>query len=283
MKVPVHIARALQTLTRGERIPSSQVRHTVVNQMLEDGVLQKILLGAGKSVVVAGNPGALAQYIMNHYGISDLEAYIRLQVDEDATRADAVHVAGNSKVRSIRTFKGFLVQSIGAVQAVLHGEPVIVSPLHGTSWFIQDFEHFLPAGDVTIVGVENGENFQRIRAYGHLFANINPLFVSRYPQSQDLIRWLKKIPNQYLHFGDLDFEGIRIFIQEYHCHLQDRSQFFIPPETERLLQRYGNRALYAKQATTFQNVTLDAALERLIAMFHKYGKVLEQEVFIKEG
>jgi hypothetical protein len=138
----------------------------------------------------------------------------------------------------------------------------------------------MPGEDVTIIGIENGENFQRIKEYGHLFAGLNPLFVCRYPQSRDLIRWLQVIPNNYVHFGDLDFEGIRIFLTEYRRHLGDRVRFYVPVETEALLQQYGNRELYINQRGAFGNEELDSELNSLIALFHKYRKVLEQEVFI---
>lgn len=39
---------------------------------------------------------------------------------------------------------------------------------------------------MTVVGVENGENFCRIRSQKYLFGDNKVLFVSRYPQSADL-------------------------------------------------------------------------------------------------
>ena len=45
------------------------------------------------------------------------------------------------------------------------------------------------------------------------------LFVCRYPQSNDLIKWLQSIPNRYLHFGDLDFAGINIYLNEFKKYL----------------------------------------------------------------
>ena len=67
-----------------------------------------------------------------------------------------------------------------------------------------------------VVGVENGENFCRIRSQKYLFGDNKVLFVSRYPQSADLREWLIKIPNRYIHFGDFDLAGICIYQSEFY-------------------------------------------------------------------
>jgi hypothetical protein len=280
MKIPFALARVLKLLIQGERVPASQLRHPSIKQMLDDGVLLKQSLGAAKALIAAANSKALAQYIQNHFGIIDLDAYILLESNANISRTDAVLASGDSKLRQVRTFRGFPVQTLSSIEAAINGQRIVVAPVEGTSWFIERYENFVPAPDVTIIGIENGENFQRIREYGTMFLPFNPLFVCRYPQSGDLIQWLKSIYNNYLHFGDLDFAGIKIYLHEFHCHFPDRARFFIPDETESLLQLYGNRELYQRQRESLNNVILDNELLQLTALFHKYGKVLEQEVFI---
>ena len=39
---------------------------------------------------------------------------------------------------------------------------------------------------------------------------------------------MKSIPNNYLHFGDFDLAGIGIYVNEYKCHLSNKSSFYIP-------------------------------------------------------
>ena len=67
--------------------------------------------------------------------------------------------------------------------------------------------------DITIVGVENSRNFRHIEEQKYLFKDISPLFISRYPQNQnkDFIKWMKSVPNDYIHFGDFDISGIGIY------------------------------------------------------------------------
>ncbi|MEJ5960819.1 hypothetical protein [Pedobacter immunditicola] len=105
----------------------------------------------------------------------------------------------------------------------------------------------------------------------------------RYPQGQskDLIKWLQKIPNPYLHFGDFDFAGIGIYLHEYKRFLLDRAHFFIPSHLETLIAKVGSRRLYDVQKISFKfDQTTEPALLRTIELIHKYKKGLEQEALI---
>ncbi|GHT75088.1 hypothetical protein AGMMS50262_09440 [Bacteroidia bacterium] len=110
--------------------------------------------------------------------------------------------------------------------------------------------------------------------------------VSRYPQNQskDLLKWLQIIPNKYLHFGDFDFAGIGIYLNEYKKHLGNKASFFIPENIEQILEIYGNKELYNNQKINFNEENLtEENLKQLIPLIHKYKKGLEQEIFIKES
>jgi hypothetical protein len=136
---------------------------------------------------------------------------------------------------------------------------------------------------VVIVNVENSENFSQIARQRHLFEGISTLFVSRYPQNQnkDLLRWLQGIPNSYLHFGDFDFAGINIYLNEYKRSLGKQAKFFIPANIEELIVRYGNRALYDYQKPNFQLSEIEEpGIHELSLLLHRYKRGLEQEALI---
>lgn len=219
--------------------------------------------------------------MLNHFGISDLADYLEKLSSEELTRSESVAISGNSKLRSIRTFKGFLVNSYTPVEAILHSKRIVVQPNEGSFTFIYNYETFVPDTAVTVVGIENPENFRKIANQQYLFKDIQPLFVSRYPQSNDLVKWLQSVPNHYIHFGDLDFAGIQIYLNEYKRHLNGKASFFIPANTEELLQKLGNRDLYNKQQHLANNSYNDKGIDEMVKLFHKYKKVLEQEVFIR--
>lgn len=156
----------------------------------------------------------------------------------------------------------------------------------GSAFFVNDFTHFSIPNDVIVIGVENPENFFRIREQRYLFDRHFPtkkiLFVCRYPQESktDMLSWLTGISNKYVHFGDFDFYGIKIFLQEYKKTLLDRASFFIPYDIENRIRK-GNSKLYQEQYLCNTSLVCnDDRLTSLLGLFDKYAKVYEQEGYI---
>jgi hypothetical protein len=286
MMMPLHIAQKLQALAEpGTMLSASLMRHPVVDKLLADGILQKRQLSNSKSKYFLPDAAALKDYLQNQFTIGNLDEYVSKLKREDMTRGDAVEISGDSKLKGIRSFTGFLANVLEPMGCTMAGAPFLLNPLPGCFTFISDYAQFVPHPSYTIVGIENQENFRLIESQRHLFAHIKPLFVSRYPQGKDLVRWLQGIPNPYLHFGDLDFAGINIYLYEYKKHLGERAKFFVPPKTEELLVKHGRRWLY--------NVQVDRAVEAstmdetdivyLLELIHRHKMGLEQEIFTKEG
>ncbi len=283
MKPSLHTAKKLQQLLLpNQTLPYSEMANSFGKKMLQDGILLKKQISNTKAVVYILQKEAVAAYLQSHCGINNLNEYIEALSMDGFTRAKAIEISSNSKLKSIRTFKGFLVNCYEPIKASLEGKEIVLQPADGSFTFISDCENFRIDEDVTIVGVENAENFKYIKRQAYLFNDIKPLFVCRYPQSNDLIKWLSAIPNAYLHFGDLDFSGIGIYMSEYKKTLGARARFFVPQQVEAYLQKYGSKHLYNKQYS-FNN-TIETATENsivaLLKLFDKYKKVLEQEIFI---
>lgn len=283
MKLSKALAEKLLQLCRGERLPASKLNYPLVRELLEEGIVDESRSGRSKSVLHLPSPEALKAFLLNRFSIADLEDYIQVLGAEALFRSQLVQAAADSKAKKVRTFKGFLVNSYEPVQASLDGADLLLHPTAGTFQFIHAFERFVPHPDVTIVGVENAENFSRIEKQRYLFQEIHPLFVSRYPQHQgkDLIRWLQAIPNPYLHFGDFDFAGIGIYLHEYKRYLGARAAWFVPAGVEAMLLRWGSRKLYDGQKITFdpQQIEEPGILE-MIRLMHQYKRGLEQEALI---
>lgn len=283
IKLSKTLAFKFLQLCGGESIPASKLNHSLVAELIAEGIIIDTRTGRSKSLLTLPVPANLHAFLLNRFSIQDLEKYAQSLRQEDVSRAELVKSASDSKIKKVRTFKGFLVNSYQPIKAVLNEAAFVVNPTAGTFQFIHDFENFIPDPDVTIVGVENAENFSQIHQQQQLFHGIQPLFVSRYPQGQskDLIKWLQKIPNPYLHFGDFDFAGIGIYINEYKCYLKDRAQFFIPNHFEMLIAKVGSRRLYDLQKINFKiDHSTEPALLITINLLHKYKKGLEQEALI---
>ena len=139
MKLTVSLAKKLFRLTEGETLPRSQLQGDLVAQLLH--------------------------FLSNQLGIDDLSAFIETATRPGLRRAEAVQIASDSKLKNIRTFKGFLVNCTKPLATTLNGAPFLISPTSGAFTYIYDFERFIPESDCIIVGVENGENFRFFSLY----------------------------------------------------------------------------------------------------------------------
>lgn len=280
MILPISIAEKLTALQNGEKIPFSKLKHSVIESMIDNGILKKQIQGRSKTLIYLSNKNSLPDYLKNHFGIDNLEKYVIAFKKEGLSRGEAVEVSSNSKLKSIRTFKGFLVNCFHPVECILNDRKITIQPQEGTFTFIYDYTNFTPSNSITIVGIENPENFRHIQKQKKLFENIRPLFVSRYPQNKDLIKWLKVIPNSYLHFGDFDFAGLNIYYNEYKKYLNGKANFFLPPNIETLISTKGNRDNYNNQTIQFdKNEIKEENIHTLLKLIEEYKKGLEQEIF----
>ena len=184
----------------------------------------------------------------------------------------------------VRSCPGFPVNSYEPIACLLRGEEFIVNPSEGSFVFIDDWQHFSIPEEIVVVGIENMENFRMIcrqrRLFESVLGDVPLLFVSRYPQSTDLRKWLLTIPNQYVHFGDFDLAGIHIFLTEFYKHLGHRSSYMIPSDVEFRLSK-GSTSRYNEQYGKYHTLRCDIPyLQSLIDIINKYHRGYDQEGYI---
>ena len=76
MTLPVSIAEKLQQmLLQKISFPASALKNTVVEKMLQDGVLQKRMSGKSRAVIYIPGHQALESYLSNHFGVNNLAKY----------------------------------------------------------------------------------------------------------------------------------------------------------------------------------------------------------------
>lgn len=284
MKIPIHIAEKLRQLSKGETLAASNAKHVVIEELISEGIIERS--GRIQKKLFIKDTKPLFLYLQNKYGINDLKSYIEISKKVDTQRSELVTASSNSKLKQIRTFKGFLVNAYTPIKAKLNGKPITLNFEEGVFQFLYAFENFIPEQNITIVGIENPENFRFIEEQKYLFKTIKPLFVCRYPQSQskDLIKWLKTIPNSYLHFGDFDFAGIGIYLNEFKKYIPEKATFLVPDSIESLIKEKGNRKIYDNQKINFDERDIkEEELLKLIKAIHKYNKGLEQEILIRKN
>ena len=130
--------------------------------------------------------------------------------------------------------------------------------------------------------MENCENFRWVSRHKGLFRHLGKvLFVCRYPQSGDLVRWLQRIPNRYVHFGDFDLAGVFIYQNEFYNKLGERASFFVPEDIEERL-RNGSRERYDSQIRRYSHMKItDERLRPMIDLIKKHRRGYEQEGYIE--
>ena len=273
------ISASIQALVAGEQVAGSRLSRILLNELMAEGLLLVTTRGSKKSYH-ARDVEALKRYL-----IDKDENYRMLDVTVVDSRASLAEETGNSKLLSVRSCPGFPINSYEPIESLLNGEQFVVNPPEGCFIFIDDWNQFSIPEDVVVVGIENMENFRMIRQQRRLFESMlgdNPLlFVSRYPQSTDLRKWLMNIPNHYVHFGDFDLAGISIFLSEFHSYLgSERSSFFIPKDIEHRLKS-GSMRHYNEQFQRFNHVKSDnQELQELIRLIHFYKRGYDQEGYI---
>lgn len=276
--LPLSFARCLIRLQDGEQLNPSEVKSkNLLKRFCEDGIIQKRALGNRRSGYVCPNAEVLQNYLRVQNGILSLENYIA-EFENDAS--DGVSSLGASK--STKTFRGkslqgFFIKAINSEMRI-SGKIVLPEP-QGIELFVHQPEHLQISKTALVVGIENPECFLKFGKLAQLFPQQELVTVLRY-MSNSPNRWLQTISNNYLHFGDFDPAGLNIYIHEYRRHLPtDRCDFFIPPNIEQLISRYGLSDLYDKQVHLLENIDreLYPEIEKLLVILDTQKKGLEQE------
>ena len=286
MKITSSLIDKLIRLRSGESLPSSTLRGEWVEELLSDGVLISRSHGS-RSCIIAASPDTLEKSLMHiNERLGHLDK-MKETLDAETTRSEQAAETGNSKLVTARSCPGFPVNSYEPIICCLNGKELVVNPQEGTFLFIADWQSFAIPADVTVVNIENMENFRLIRRQQSLFASAlagkQLLFVSRYPQSSDLRTWLQTIPNQYVHFGDFDLAGIHIFLTEFQKHLGARASFLIPQDIEQRI-KHGSAERYNDQYPKYGHLTSNIQpLQQLIDTLHKYHRCYDQEGYIENS
>lgn len=272
------ISASIQALISGEQVAGSKLSSKLLDELMAEGLLSVVTHGSRKSYR-ARDVEALKRCL-----IDKDESYRTLEVSSFDSRASLAAETGNSKLMTVRSCPGFPVNSYEPISCSLCDKDFVVNPHEGSFVFIDNWRQFSIPQDIVVVGIENMENFRRIRQQKKLFesvlGNMPLLFVSRYPQSTDLRNWLMGIPNRYVHFGDFDLAGIHIFLTEFQKYLGDRASFLIPSDIEQRLTQ-GSATRYNIQYNKFHTLRCtDTKLQSLIELIMNYHKCYDQEGYI---
>jgi hypothetical protein len=286
VKLTLSFAKLLRSLLSAEvNRGDFRANQSILAQFVDDGVLDYRIIGKQQQKIFCPDALNLHLYLQNKFEIPSLQNCITFLETDDFERSDAVRASSDSKIRKTKVLQGFLINSFDSIVAQLNDQLLTIKPTPGAYTFIAEFEHFIVPDDVTIVVVENHENFREIERQRYLFQNINPLFVWRYQNITGVAEWLTLNRCPYLHFGDFDLKGIHIYLSEFKSKLVDnRGSFFIPDNIETLFETNGAKSLYEDQKFIMPSImryTLDEQVKKLLEIIQAKKCGLSQEILIR--
>ena len=98
MKLPLHLAKKLQQLKAEGFLPASSLNSGFSESLLSNGLLIKEPLGRMRYRLKLKEPKTLNSYLQNHYGVFDLDEYVKGLENETLQGYEAVSLAADSKV-----------------------------------------------------------------------------------------------------------------------------------------------------------------------------------------
>ena len=121
--ITLSLSEKLLQLLAGAQIPASQLKHELITELISEGIIAERIAGRTKRTLYMQDVAAFSNWLFNKHSIPDLSDYITVLKDEASTRADLVQAGNDSKIRSRRTFRGFLANSYLPIDGQLNGKP----------------------------------------------------------------------------------------------------------------------------------------------------------------
>lgn len=281
MNITIEQAKLLKELSEGKKVPLSRLKARIFQQLIQEQVLLRQKESHGWNVYT-DHPQSLLNYLYNHYIRCTLDEYIE-RGQAAPSRSNNIRMSGDSKLKETELWQGFYFKVSEPIHAQWQGKPLTLLPYpEGIPVFMPQPETLSLPEDVTVVMIENSENFLKIETQLPLFQGLKCFFVSFYPREQHsyFIEWLQKQPNNYVHYGDFDFAGIHIYQSQYKKYVSGESRYLVPSGLLPLFRRYGKRALYNNQLFLQALIKADEpGISELLEIIKREHKGLEQEIF----
>lgn len=281
MNITIEQAKLLKELSEGKKVPLSRLKARIFQQLIQEQVLLRQKESHGWNIYT-DHPQSLLNYLYNHYIRCTLDEYIE-RGQAAPSRSNNIRMSGDSKLKETELWQGFYFKVSEPIHAQWQGKPLTLLPYpEGIPVFMPQPETLSLPEEVTVVMIENSENFLKIETQLPLFQGLKCFFVSFYPREQHsyFIEWLQKQPNNYVHYGDFDFADIHIYQSQYKKYVSGESRYLVPSGLLPLFRQYGKRALYNNQLSLQALIKADEpGISELLEIIKREHKGLEQEIF----
>ena len=208
--------------------------------------------------------------------VEDIDNYIADIYDKKSPRDIIQKHTSDTKAKDSKSLKGLYVSSLQTIEIKIDDEVVSIIPQNGMGHFLFHTQKIELYQDTIVVGVENYQVVWFAQKYTHLFEDKNVLFIVINPY---MLEWIEEIENEYIHFGDYDFDGVNIYLNKVVPRLKRAKKYsiFIPNDIEEYIKNSKNFELYKKQKRFKEFETSDLKIHKLLKILDKYKRCFEQE------
>lgn len=275
-------------LLDGVKVRSSDCNQAVFSEAARQKILLRVRGDAGRGFcLVAPDALRFRSFVLEYYRVRSIEALRELEAkvrSGDLSRADQTRLttSGTKSVR--RQVTSFIpVNVFSPLKVSYEGRDTVLYPTYDMPQHVIFPEKMVLDSDVVIVGTENYETIARISDYRDVLSRFMDrcvLFVQRPIGKRDWLReMLSNSGCRYVHFGDLDWGGIGLYLTEYKSFLGERAEFFVPDNAESYFRRVGFAGLYDVQKEVESSRLVEPGLVLVAGFIRKYRKGVEEESF----
>lgn len=221
------------------------------------------------------------------YNIDNLKSFIEHLEKKVVSKDEILEYYYSSKSRESKSFSGINLSVFEDTKISLNNKEFILRDFEaGSYFFFYESEVIIPE-DVIVVGIENPQTVWYAKRYKQLFENKKVVFllINDYKNSY-VLEWIKKLTNEYIHFGDFDLAGISIYEHKVFPKLikNKKNSYFIPINIEVYFNSdIGLNELYEKQKCFLNVKSNDTRVQELIVLIKKHKKSIEQENLINKN
>ena len=281
----------IERFLAGERIRQTECDQVVFRKAWKSGALSESRNSTKRGTILsATDRQAFLNFILEEYkvrNLEDLRVLAERIKDENLSRHEMTRLTtAGSKAFDRRVTSFIPINVLKPLEATYEDRRTTFHPTYDAPQHIVYPEKLIVEEDVILVGTENYETIARISDYRTFLGKLvekKLLFIQRPLGKRDYLKKLLVNNNcQYIHIGDLDWEGMRLYLKGYKSILGERASFFVPENVERFFRLTGIASLNDQQRPLQADELPEPGMKELATMIQKYRKGIEEEWFGKE-
>lgn len=239
---------------------------------------------------VSAYPNEFRTYACESYKARSIEElyllHDKLQNNGCLSREDLVRATSGTKTMKTRVNTGLFINTSRDCECNYMGQKITLRKTFQSPQMIVYPEQLKLPSDVVIISVENAELInvgKRIEYFDNLYSS--PVIYCLRPigKRDYLFNLLNTNPNnRYIHWGDFDWGGIRLYLSEIKKRYGDRVSFWVPDDIQSFIKNEDAIVTYGlldnQTPVDYEALKCEEGLKRLGNWLYQSRAGIEQEV-----